>query len=596
VTDTAAPPSGRRRIEYLRLDALVADPRNPKAHALDDIAASMRRWGYTSPIELDERTGRIVAGHGRAETAAGLLAAGKEPPEGVDVDPHDGMWLVPVVRGWASSDDTEAGAYLAAANRLTEKGGWLADPLAGLLSDVAASGPDALLGTGYDQADLDAMLAGLGSAPEPGPEPEAGPPPEATRTLAERFLVPPFSLLDARQGYWQTRKRAWLSLGIRSELGRGETGETADGQTGRLTFATGVERTDDTSLRILGRGAKRASPGGSPRPATRVGDDGKTVRGDGAGRPVHTTPGGGAGARSVWLGSNADGSRAPSPGAVNDASRRAADQRSNLTDAPPLPEWARNGTEHMASGTSIFDPVLCEVGYRWFSPPGGRVLDPFAGGSVRGVVASLLGRAYTGVDLSAPQVEANRAQAAELCRRTLDGDPAPMPEWHVGDSRRLGDLLADEAPYDLLLTCPPYFDLEVYSDDPADLSQAGSCAEFVDGLAEVLEAAVARLADDRFAVIVMGEARDRAGALHGLIPGTVEAAWRAGLSYHNEAILVTMVGSLPLRVGKAFTTSRKVGRTHQSVLVFVKGDARAAAEACGPVEVVDPAEMFGAPA
>ena len=41
-------------------------------------------------------------------------------------------------------------------------------------------------------------------------------------TLADRFLVPPFSVLDARQGYWQARKRLWLSLGIQSELGRGE--------------------------------------------------------------------------------------------------------------------------------------------------------------------------------------------------------------------------------------------------------------------------------------------------------------------------------------------------------------------------------------
>jgi hypothetical protein len=43
----------------------------------------------------------------------------------------------------------------------------------------------------------------------------------ASQTLAERFGVPPFSVLDARQGYWQERKKAWLSLGIQSEIGRG---------------------------------------------------------------------------------------------------------------------------------------------------------------------------------------------------------------------------------------------------------------------------------------------------------------------------------------------------------------------------------------
>lgn len=47
---------------------------------------------------------------------------------------------------------------------------------------------------------------------------------------------------------------------------------------------------------------------------------------------------------------------------------------------------------------------------------------------------------------------------------------------------------------------------------------------------------------------------------------------------------VTAVGSLPIRVGRQFTAARKLGRTHQNVLVFCKGDPRKATEACGPVE------------
>ena len=46
-------------------------------------------------------------------------------------------------------------------------------------------------------------------------------PSEARKTLAERFIIPPFSVFDTRQGYWQQRKRQWLALGIKSELGRG---------------------------------------------------------------------------------------------------------------------------------------------------------------------------------------------------------------------------------------------------------------------------------------------------------------------------------------------------------------------------------------
>lgn len=39
--------------------------------------------------------------------------------------------------------------------------------------------------------------------------------------LGDTFLIPPFSVLNAREGWWQERKRAWLALGIQSELGRG---------------------------------------------------------------------------------------------------------------------------------------------------------------------------------------------------------------------------------------------------------------------------------------------------------------------------------------------------------------------------------------
>ena len=86
------------------------------------------------------------------------------------------------------------------------------------------------------------------------------------------------------------------------------------------------------------------------------------------------------------------------------------------------------------SGTSIFDPVLAELAYRWFSPPGGHVLDPFAGGSVRGIVASVLGRQYTGIDLRAEQIAANEPQAARICAGGI------MPRWIVGDSRNAAAL------------------------------------------------------------------------------------------------------------------------------------------------------------
>src|SRR4030095_9326964 len=102
------------------------------------------------------------------------------------------------------------------------------------------------------------------------------------------------------------------------------------------------------------------------------------------------------------------------------------------------------------SGTSIFDPVLCELVYRWFCPPTGLVLDPFAGGSVRGIVAALLGRHYTGIDLRAEQIAANEAQAKRICNGT-------RPTWINGDSRDL-EQLCEQSSVDLVFSCPPYGD------------------------------------------------------------------------------------------------------------------------------------------
>jgi DNA modification methylase len=228
----------------------------------------------------------------------------------------------------------------------------------------------------------------------------------------------------------------------------------------------------------------------------------------------------------------------------------------------------------VGSGTSIFDPVLCEIAYRWFCPQGGAVLDPFAGGSVRGIVASRLGRRYVGVELRPEQVVANVAQLH------LAGDPAP--EWRQGDAREIARLAADiEA--DLIFSCPPYWNLERYSDDPADLSNM-TIEEFFAAYAGIIRDAVAQLRSDRFAVWIIGDVRDDAGCYVNLPGRTVQAFEAAGARFYNDAILVTAVGSLPVRVGRQFEVSRKLGRTHQNVMVFVKGDPRKATDACGAVE------------
>jgi hypothetical protein len=238
-------------------------------------------------------------------------------------------------------------------------------------------------------------------------------------------------------------------------------------------------------------------------------------------------------------------------------------------------EWAdanAGGAKAAGGGVSVFDPVLCEIAYRWFSPAGGQVVDPFAGGSVRGIVAGATGRRYWGADLRPEQIEANREQAAEI-------PTTPAPVWVCGDSR---DALAYAPEADFVFSCPPYGDLERYSDDPTDLS-AMDWPAFCTAYREIIAGAVSRLRPNRFACFVVGDFRDRKGLYRGFVPETVAAFEAAGAMLYNEAVLLTPTGSAAMRVSRQFAAGRKLCKVHQNVLVFVKGDPMKAAKACGPL-------------
>ncbi len=100
------------------------------------------------------------------------------------------------------------------------------------------------------------------------------------------------------------------------------------------------------------------------------------------------------------------------------------------------------------------------------------------------------------------------------------------------------------------------------------------------------------LADDRFAVFVVGEFRDSAGRLRGFVPETIRAFEDAGATFYNEIILATTAGSLPMRVDRPFKISRKIGKMHQNVLMFYKGDAKKATARLGEV-TTNFEEVFG---
>jgi len=235
-------------------------------------------------------------------------------------------------------------------------------------------------------------------------------------------------------------------------------------------------------------------------------------------------------------------------------------------------EEKAGGSRGNTAGISVFDPALCELMYTWFCPNGGSVVDPFAGGSVRGVVASELGLKYMGIDLRKEQIEANNANALNICGKDN------FPEWTEGDSINIGTMLTDK--YDFMFSCPPYYDLEVYSDLDGELSALPTYDEFIEAYSIIISEAIGVLKEDRFACFVVANFRGRDGFYSPFVADTIFAFEQAGARLYNEAVLLSPIGSMPTRAAKAFDATRKLCKGHQNVLVFVKGDARKAADAC----------------
>lgn len=212
--------------------------------------------------------------------------------------------------------------------------------------------------------------------------------------------------------------------------------------------------------------------------------------------------------------------------------------------------------------TSVFDPALCEVLYHWFVPKGGRILDPFAGGSVRGVVANYLGYRYTGIDIRPEQVKSNREQAKTILK------PDNQPTWIAEDSDDfLTDVISSEG-FDFVFSCPPYADLEVYSDMEKDVSNM-PYDKFIVAYRSIINKACKLLKSGGYACFVVGEVRNKDGNFYGFVPDTIKAFEDAGVRYYNEAILLNPVASGSMRA-KGNMKSQKLVKIHQNILVFKK--------------------------
>jgi tRNA G10 N-methylase Trm11 len=219
---------------------------------------------------------------------------------------------------------------------------------------------------------------------------------------------------------------------------------------------------------------------------------------------------------------------------------------------------------------SIFDPALCEVLYHWFCPKGGKIFDPFAGGSVRGIVANYLGYKYVGIDIREEQVNSNIAQAKQI----LAEDNQPI--WYVGDSNDLlnfddngfNDFNNQEETFDFVFSCPPYADLEVYSNLEGDISNM-DYPNFLNAYVSIIEKSCKLLKQGGFACFVVGEVRDKNGNYIGFVPDTINAFRMTGLKYYNEAILLNSIASASMRANGNMK-SQKLVKVHQNILVFKK--------------------------
>jgi DNA modification methylase len=276
--------------------------------------------------------------------------------------------------------------------------------------------------------------------------------------LRDKFIEPPFSVLDTKTANWQKRKRIWISRGLKSDIGRSS-----------VSINSGTDLYRDIS------------------------------------------------------------------------NNKNYDNKDNYV--------------------SVFDPALCEIVYKWFCPDNGKILDPFAGGSVRGIVANYLGYKYTGIDIRQEQVDSNREQGLDIL------DVNNQPNWYVGDSNELLDSEWNDE-FDLVFSCPPYADLEVYSDLDGDISNK-PYAEFLSLYESIIDKSCKLLKQGGYACFVVGEVRDKNGYYIGFVPDTIRAFEKCGMKFYNEAILLNPVASASMRANGNMKTEKLV-KIHQNVLVFKK--------------------------
>lgn len=411
-------------IKEIKITELVPYENNPRINdnAVEAVANSIREFGFKVPVVIDKDK-VIVAGHTRIKAAEML-----------------GMEKVPCIVADDLTPD-QIKAFRLVDNKTSELATWDFEKLETELNELADEFD--MQQFGFDELDFEE-----GSQDNTQTKDVGG--------LVEKFIVPPFSVLDTRQGYWTDRKRLWRNI---------------------------------------------------------IKDDGSS-RGDAK---------------------------------LMDIKRENFEGYDTFADV------------------SLLDPVLCEIIMKWFFPKQGKTAyDCFAGDTVFGFVSASCGAKFTGIELREEQVNFNRDQVSR-CNLTA--------QYICDDGRNINKHIKDDT-QDLFFSCPPYFDLEVYSDKPNDASNQETYEDFYAIIEEAFTNAAKCLKNNRFAVIVVGDVRNRkTGEYYGFVDDIKETFKRNGFILYNEIILLNPVGSAAMRAAR-YMESRKVAKIHQNVLVFYKGDTK----------------------
>lgn len=205
---------------------------------------------------------------------------------------------------------------------------------------------------------------------------------------------------------------------------------------------------------------------------------------------------------------------------------------------------------------SVFNPHLTQMIISAYCPLRGRIYDPFGGGGTRGYMATKMGHKYHGVEIREEEVERIKGE---------------MKTWGIEFDMVLGDSseYKPKETFNFALTCPPYYDLELYSNMEEDLSNASSYEEFLGMYKKVIQNVYDCLEPNSFAVFVVGNFRDESGELIHFNGDTIRIAKEVGFILWDEIIWQGASNVALTRCGK-FEVNRKSVRMHEYVVILKK--------------------------